>query len=133
MREEAKSRGELPVSLYHILSALRQVTKNRREVAELPAYTILMRALLLNDGFLWTSDVTEQELRPGGEHHEENIQTIETNLRDPGLRLQVKERLSNALLELEDQWDGPQLRIDVGRACGWLQTDMEKQRFEDPA
>ncbi|MGN1143062.1 MAG: hypothetical protein ACI4SU_00740, partial [Anaerovoracaceae bacterium] len=132
VREEAKNRGELPISLYHILSALRQVTKNRREIAELPAYTILMRALLLNDGFLWTSDVTEQELRPGGGHYEENIQAIETNLQDPVLRLQVKDRLTEALLELEDQWDGPQLRIDVGRACGWLQMDMEKQQLEDP-
>lgn len=76
MREEQDRDRELPVSLYNILSALRQVTKNRREVAEVPAYTLLMRALLLNDGFLWNSDVTEQELRPGGSHYEDKKQRV---------------------------------------------------------
>lgn len=133
MREEAERNQELPVSLYNILSALRQVTKNRREVAEVPAYTLLMRALLLNDGFIWNSDVTEQELRPGGSHFEENIQVIENNLQDPVLRRQVKEQLAGVLVELEDQWDGPQMRIDVGRACGWLEADMEKRLWDSPA
>ena len=116
---------ELPVSLYGVLSALRQATKNRRQVAEEPAYTLVMRALLLDEGFYWNSDLTEQELRPGGSHYEDNIRIIAANLQDQTLRQAVKQRLQDALLELEDQWDGPQMRIDVGRVCGYLKKEME--------
>lgn len=126
----SEKRSEPPLSLYGLLTALRQTTKNRRKIVDDPAHTLIMRALLQNDEFYWTSDTTEIDLHVWGSRYKENAAVIAANLREEKKRQAVVEGLEIVLQELEDiTWDtidGEQkLRLDVARACGSIETAME--------
>lgn len=123
----ADRNSELPLSLYGLLSALRQATKNRRiEIGE-PAYTVIMRALLQRKDFYWSVDTTDTDLRIWGSRYAENADLILANLHDPIIRESVLSDLESALLDLEDMVTGPQLRIDIARACAYVKNSTESK------
>ncbi len=122
---EGVQRDEPPLSLYGLLVALRQSTKNRRSTEGDPPYTLLMRALLLNKNYYWNSDSTERHLRRWGGNYYEYAQVILANVHSDQRRDLVKEAMRDALHTLEDGTMGPELRLDVARACLSLEEDME--------
>ncbi len=122
-------REEPPLSLYGLLVALRQSTKNRRSSEGEPTYTLLMRALLLNDNYYWSSDSTERHLRRWGGNYYEYAQVILANTHNEQRRELVKKKMLEALQEMEDESVGPELRLDVARACVSLEQDMEQWKL----
>lgn len=122
-------REEPPLSLYGLLVALRQSTKNRRSSEGEPTYTLLMRALLLNDNYYWSSDSTERHLRRWGGNYYEYAQVILANVHNEQRRELVKKKMLEALHKMEDETMGPELRLDVARACTYLEQDMEQWKL----
>lgn len=131
---EGRRKEEPPLSLYGLLAALQRTTKNRRSSVGTPTYTLLMQALLLNENFFWSSDSTERHLRRWGGNYYENSQVILANLHNEQRREDVKRAMRKALHKMEDESVGPELRLDVARACVALEEEMEqwKETYDLP-
>ena len=130
---EGRRKEEPPLSLYGLLAALQRTTKNRRSSVGTPTYTLLMQVLLLNENFFWSSDSTERHLRRWGGNYYENSQVILANLHNEQRREDVKRAMRKALHKMEDESVGPELRLDVARACVALEEEMEQRKAPVPS
>ena len=110
-------RVEPPVSLYGLLLELnRRGTRKQRSAS---SYTDMMRALLQNHSYTWSSEQTESDLRRWGRRYNDIVKIIRSNLQDEEQRQYIIEDMSYALKQLteyEDQISSP-LSCTVAAAC----------------
>ena len=110
-------RVEPPVSLYGLLLELnRRGTRKQRSAS---AYTDMMRALLQDHSYTWSSDQTESDLRRWGRRYNDIVKMIRSNLQDAEQRQYIIEDMSYALKQLteyEDQISSP-LSCTIAAAC----------------
>ena len=116
---------EPPLSLYGLLSGLQKATINCRENVRKKPYVLLMEALLLEEGFIWSSDTTDTDLRIWGSRYGEHAEKILANLRDPQIRSQVCSTMEDALLELVDFDLQEILQRCIANTCVTIEEAME--------
>lgn len=114
---------EPPLSLYGLLSGLG--ARDRRTVVDKKAYVLLMEALLLEDGFVWSPDTTETDLRVWGRRYSVHAENILANLKEPDTRSEVCTSMEDALLQLVDFNVQEILQSSIAEACSAIEIKME--------